>query len=228
MRHVVDPVVPKHLVHGNGRHGETRFLLNPSGSFTVGGPAADAGLTGRKSGSWGAGPRAWGAGGRAGPGTSSCPSSNVAARAAGALAARRPGLRGRRGGFCRRVAGTDAAARWRAGAVWARRALSRSAHRRRARSARRPDTSLRHPPQRRAIKGRCSDINHDPEHPPFHARWLQSSLTPTAAGAPTAVARSVARTPPRCAPAFRPASPSCCRRHRRPANSMWLGPSSAA
>ncbi|KIZ06668.1 S-adenosylmethionine synthetase [Monoraphidium neglectum] len=59
MRHVVDPVVPKHLVHGNGRHGETRFLLNPSGSFTVGGPAADAGLTGRKIivdtyGGWGA------------------------------------------------------------------------------------------------------------------------------------------------------------------------------
>ncbi len=51
MRHVVEPVVARHqsLVHGNGRHGDTRFLLNPSGSFCVGGPAADAGLTGRKS-----------------------------------------------------------------------------------------------------------------------------------------------------------------------------------
>lgn len=59
MKHVVDPVVPAGLVHGNGRHGGTRFLLNPSGSFVVGGPAADAGLTGRKIivdtyGGWGA------------------------------------------------------------------------------------------------------------------------------------------------------------------------------
>ena len=49
MEHVVAPVVPAHLVHGGGRHGDTRFLVNPSGSFVVGGPAADAGLTGRKS-----------------------------------------------------------------------------------------------------------------------------------------------------------------------------------
>ncbi|KAI8473266.1 MAG: S-adenosyl-L-methionine synthetase [Monoraphidium minutum] len=48
MAHVVDFVVPRHLVHSAGRHGDTRFLLNPSGSFVVGGPAADAGLTGRK------------------------------------------------------------------------------------------------------------------------------------------------------------------------------------
>jgi hypothetical protein len=49
MAHVVDPVVPRRLIHGAGRHGDTRFLLNPSGSFVEGGPAADAGLTGRKS-----------------------------------------------------------------------------------------------------------------------------------------------------------------------------------
>ncbi len=49
MAHVVEPTVPAHLVHGGGRDGGTRFLLNPSGSFAVGGPAADAGLTGRKS-----------------------------------------------------------------------------------------------------------------------------------------------------------------------------------
>ncbi|GBF95193.1 S-adenosylmethionine synthetase [Raphidocelis subcapitata] len=61
MAHVVSPVIDAHreLVHGNGRHGDTRFLLNPSGSFVVGGPAADAGLTGRKIivdtyGGWGA------------------------------------------------------------------------------------------------------------------------------------------------------------------------------
>ncbi|MEI7745131.1 MAG: methionine adenosyltransferase, partial [Chloroflexota bacterium] len=42
-RHVIDPVVPAELIGP-----DTRFHLNPSGSFTLGGPTADTGLTGRK------------------------------------------------------------------------------------------------------------------------------------------------------------------------------------
>lgn len=39
---VIKKVVPeKHLI-------DTKFVINPSGRFDVGGPAADAGLTGRK------------------------------------------------------------------------------------------------------------------------------------------------------------------------------------
>ena len=41
--HVIDPVLK-----GAGRDGETKIMVNPSGKFVVGGPAADAGLTGRK------------------------------------------------------------------------------------------------------------------------------------------------------------------------------------
>ena len=41
--HVIDPVLPKGLVDEN-----TRIFVNPSGSFVVGGPHGDAGLTGRK------------------------------------------------------------------------------------------------------------------------------------------------------------------------------------
>jgi S-adenosylmethionine synthetase len=42
VEHVIKPVVPtQYLDH-------TRFLVNPSGRFVLGGPAADAGLTGRK------------------------------------------------------------------------------------------------------------------------------------------------------------------------------------
>ena len=41
--HVIDPVLK-----GAGRDGETKVMVNPSGKFVVGGPAADAGLTGRK------------------------------------------------------------------------------------------------------------------------------------------------------------------------------------
>ncbi|MCU0522080.1 MAG: methionine adenosyltransferase [Anaerolineae bacterium] len=41
--HVVRPVVPAEFLDGN-----TRFLINPTGRFVTGGPAGDAGLTGRK------------------------------------------------------------------------------------------------------------------------------------------------------------------------------------
>src|SRR5438132_1266025 len=41
--HVIDPVLK-----GEGRDGQTKIMVNPSGKFVVGGPAADAGLTGRK------------------------------------------------------------------------------------------------------------------------------------------------------------------------------------
>lgn len=40
---VIRPVVPEHLLDS-----ETRFLVNPTGRFVVGGPMGDAGLTGRK------------------------------------------------------------------------------------------------------------------------------------------------------------------------------------
>ncbi len=42
-KHVMDPVLPKKLLDKN-----TRFLVNPSGRFVIGGPNADTGLTGRK------------------------------------------------------------------------------------------------------------------------------------------------------------------------------------
>jgi S-adenosylmethionine synthetase len=40
---VIDPVLKGHVVDDN-----TKIMVNPSGSFVLGGPAADAGLTGRK------------------------------------------------------------------------------------------------------------------------------------------------------------------------------------
>ena len=43
IEHVVRPVVPEHLIDDR-----TRYLVNPTGRFVVGGPAGDAGLTGRK------------------------------------------------------------------------------------------------------------------------------------------------------------------------------------
>ena len=43
MEHVIIPVIPATLLDP-----ETVFHLNPSGSFIVGGPFGDAGLTGRK------------------------------------------------------------------------------------------------------------------------------------------------------------------------------------
>jgi S-adenosylmethionine synthetase len=40
---VIKPVVPEHFLSS-----ETKFLINPTGRFVLGGPHADAGLTGRK------------------------------------------------------------------------------------------------------------------------------------------------------------------------------------
>lgn len=40
---VIKPVIPAHFIHAN-----TEFFINPTGKFVVGGPVADAGLTGRK------------------------------------------------------------------------------------------------------------------------------------------------------------------------------------
>ena len=40
---VIKPVIPSHLLHD-----KTEFLVNPTGKFIIGGPVADAGLTGRK------------------------------------------------------------------------------------------------------------------------------------------------------------------------------------
>jgi S-adenosylmethionine synthetase len=54
MEHVILPVVPKEYLDEN-----TQYFVNPSGLFVIGGPEADAGLTGRKIivdtyGGWGA------------------------------------------------------------------------------------------------------------------------------------------------------------------------------
>ncbi len=43
IEHVVKPIVPGHLLHG-----DTRYFINPTGKFVVGGPHGDCGLTGRK------------------------------------------------------------------------------------------------------------------------------------------------------------------------------------
>jgi S-adenosylmethionine synthetase len=43
MEHVIKPVIPEMLLNEN-----IRYFVNPSGSFVLGGPAADSGLTGRK------------------------------------------------------------------------------------------------------------------------------------------------------------------------------------
>jgi S-adenosylmethionine synthetase len=43
MEHVIKPVLPSELLDG-----KTRYLINPTGRFVVGGPQGDSGLTGRK------------------------------------------------------------------------------------------------------------------------------------------------------------------------------------
>ncbi|MFI3330073.1 MAG: methionine adenosyltransferase [bacterium] len=42
-KHVIDYIVPTNLVNA-----DTKFLINPTGNFVIGGPQGDAGLTGRK------------------------------------------------------------------------------------------------------------------------------------------------------------------------------------
>ncbi len=42
-RYVFDPVLPANMVDGN-----TKFFINPTGRFVIGGPHGDSGLTGRK------------------------------------------------------------------------------------------------------------------------------------------------------------------------------------
>ena len=42
-KYVFDPMLPKHLLDEN-----TKYFINPTGSFVIGGPHGDAGLTGRK------------------------------------------------------------------------------------------------------------------------------------------------------------------------------------
>ena len=42
-KYVIDAVIPAHLLDG-----KTRYLINPTGKFVIGGPEGDSGLTGRK------------------------------------------------------------------------------------------------------------------------------------------------------------------------------------
>jgi S-adenosylmethionine synthetase len=42
-KHIIDPILPKHMVDAN-----TKFHINPTGRFVIGGPHGDTGLTGRK------------------------------------------------------------------------------------------------------------------------------------------------------------------------------------
>ena len=44
-KHVFDPILPKELLDEN-----TKYFINPTGRFVIGGPHGDAGLTGRKIG----------------------------------------------------------------------------------------------------------------------------------------------------------------------------------
>ncbi|MBO8168158.1 MAG: methionine adenosyltransferase [Thermoanaerobacteraceae bacterium] len=43
IEHVIKPVIPEHLMDEN-----TKYFINPTGRFVIGGPQGDAGLTGRK------------------------------------------------------------------------------------------------------------------------------------------------------------------------------------
>jgi S-adenosylmethionine synthetase len=42
-KHIIDPIVPSHMVDS-----QTKYHINPTGRFVVGGPHGDTGLTGRK------------------------------------------------------------------------------------------------------------------------------------------------------------------------------------
>jgi S-adenosylmethionine synthetase len=42
-RHVIEPIVPKEMLDD-----QTKYFINPTGRFVIGGPLGDAGLTGRK------------------------------------------------------------------------------------------------------------------------------------------------------------------------------------
>ena len=42
-KHVFDPILPQEMIDS-----ETKFFINPTGRFVIGGPHGDAGLTGRK------------------------------------------------------------------------------------------------------------------------------------------------------------------------------------
>ncbi len=42
-KYVIDPVIPKEFVNA-----QTKFFINPTGRFVIGGPCGDSGLTGRK------------------------------------------------------------------------------------------------------------------------------------------------------------------------------------
>ena len=42
-KYVFDPILPKEMIDD-----ETKFFINPTGRFVIGGPHGDAGLTGRK------------------------------------------------------------------------------------------------------------------------------------------------------------------------------------
>ena len=43
LEHVIRPVIPAELLTP-----ETKYYINPTGRFVIGGPAGDTGLTGRK------------------------------------------------------------------------------------------------------------------------------------------------------------------------------------
>lgn len=43
MKHVIEPIIPEHW-----RDEDTRYFINPTGKFVIGGPVGDSGLTGRK------------------------------------------------------------------------------------------------------------------------------------------------------------------------------------
>ncbi len=42
-KHIIDPILPKNMVDG-----DTKYHINPTGRFVIGGPHGDTGLTGRK------------------------------------------------------------------------------------------------------------------------------------------------------------------------------------